>query len=55
MTKQHGRNPDLIRRITTDGARETVAVVMEDARIFTTTGLVSATWGTSSRSRCRTG
>jgi predicted amino acid racemase len=32
MTKQHGRNPELFRRIVQPGARETVAVAMEDAR-----------------------
>jgi predicted amino acid racemase len=34
MTKQHGRNPELFRRVITPGARETVAVNMEDARIL---------------------
>jgi predicted amino acid racemase len=34
MTKQHGRNPELYRRVVRPGARETVAVAMEDARIL---------------------
>jgi hypothetical protein len=34
MTKQHGRNPELFRRVVRDRARETVAVAMEDARIL---------------------
>jgi predicted amino acid racemase len=34
MTKQHGRNPDLFRRVVAPNARETVAVAMEDARIL---------------------
>jgi predicted amino acid racemase len=33
-TKQHGRNPELFRRIVAPGARETVSVAMEDARIL---------------------
>jgi predicted amino acid racemase len=39
MTKQHGRNPELFRRVVRDGARETVAVAMEDARILHRHGL----------------
>lgn len=34
MTKQHGRNPELFRRVIRAGARETVAVNAEDARIL---------------------
>src|SRR3954469_3537934 len=34
MTKQHGRNPELFRRVVRAGAKETVAVAMEDARIL---------------------
>jgi predicted amino acid racemase len=34
MTKQHGRNPELFRRVVAPGARETVAVSMEDARVL---------------------
>src|SRR5579871_1203502 len=34
MTKQHGRNPELFWRVVRPGARETVAVNMEDARIL---------------------
>jgi predicted amino acid racemase len=34
MTKQHGRNPELFRRVIAPGAKETVAVNMEDARIL---------------------
>jgi predicted amino acid racemase len=34
MTKQHGRNPELFRRVVQPGARETVAVNAEDARIL---------------------
>jgi len=34
MTKQHGRNPELFRRVVRPGARETVAVNAEDARIL---------------------
>lgn len=34
MTKQHARNPELIRRIVRQGAKETVCVNMEDARIL---------------------
>jgi predicted amino acid racemase len=34
MTKQHGRTPELFRRVIAPGARETVAVNMEDARIL---------------------
>jgi predicted amino acid racemase len=39
MTKQHGRNPELFRRVVRAGARETVAVAMEDARILHRHGL----------------
>jgi predicted amino acid racemase len=39
MTKQHGRNPELFRRVIAPGARETVAVAMEDARILHRHGL----------------
>lgn len=39
MTKQHGRNPELFRRVVREGARETVAVAMEDARILHRHGL----------------
>src|SRR4051794_3284711 len=38
MTKQHGRNPELFRRVVRDGA-STVAVAMEDARILHRHGL----------------
>jgi predicted amino acid racemase len=34
MTKQHGRNPELFRRIIKPGAKETVSVNMECARIL---------------------
>lgn len=34
MTKQHGRNPELFRRITKPGAKETVSVNMEDSRLL---------------------
>ncbi len=34
MTKQHGRNPELFRRVVHAGAKETVAVNAEDARIL---------------------
>lgn len=34
MTKQHGRNPELFRRVVRAGAKETVAVNAEDARIL---------------------
>jgi predicted amino acid racemase len=39
MTKQHGRNPELFRRVVREGAKETVAVAMEDARILHRHGL----------------
>jgi predicted amino acid racemase len=39
MTKQHGRNPELFRRIIKPGAKETVSVSMEDARILHRNGI----------------
>jgi predicted amino acid racemase len=39
MTKQHGRNPELFRRIVKPGAKETVSVSMEDARILHRNGI----------------
>jgi predicted amino acid racemase len=39
MTKQHGRNPELFRRVVREGARELVAVAMEDARVLHRHGL----------------
>ena len=39
MTKQHGRNPELYRRIVASGSKETVAVNMECARILHRHGL----------------
>jgi predicted amino acid racemase len=39
MTKQHGRNPELFRRIIKPGAKETVSVAMEDARILHRNGI----------------
>jgi predicted amino acid racemase len=34
MSKQHGRNPELFRRVVAPGAKETVSVSIEDARIL---------------------
>jgi predicted amino acid racemase len=39
MTKQHGRNPELFRRIIKPGSKETVSVSMEDARILHRNGI----------------
>jgi predicted amino acid racemase len=39
MTKQHGRNPELFRRVVRQGAKETVSVAMEDARVLHRHGL----------------
>lgn len=39
MTKQHGRNPELFRRVVRPGAKETVTVNMEDARILHRNGI----------------
>ncbi len=39
MTKQHGRNPELFKRIVKQGAKETVSVSMEDARILHRNGI----------------